>query len=192
MVSYMIFLWVLKKINFCSKSIGVSVRFYQKSQVLGKNTSKLHISWSWTPYCKTVIYNGPVFEFLRVLKNFSFSNEIHRCLAYDFTENRKFGAKTNWNSIFLGQDPCSAKRLSITVPYLNFYGFRKILHFRSKFIGVSLRFYRKLPDWGKNRSKLCISWSRPPYSESVIYNAPVFQFLRVLKNFTFLLEIQRC
>jgi hypothetical protein len=104
-------------------------------------------------------------------------------LGCGFTENRKFGAKTDWNSIFLGQDPCIAKRLSITVPYLNFYGFWKISHFRSKFIGVSLRFYRKLPDWGKNRSKLCISWSRPPYSESVIYNAPEFQFLLVFEKF---------
>ena len=32
----------------------------------------------------------------------------------------------------------------------------------------------------------------PPYCESVIYNGPAFQFLWVFKNFTFLLEIQRC
>jgi hypothetical protein len=57
-------------------------------------------------------------------------------LAYDFTENCMFVAKTDRNSIFLDRDP--------------------------------------------------------PYCESVIYNDPVFQFLQVLKNFTFLLKIQWC
>jgi hypothetical protein len=38
---------VLKNSNFCSKSIGVSLRFYRKSPVWGKNWPKLSISWSW-------------------------------------------------------------------------------------------------------------------------------------------------
>ena len=124
-----------KNSHFCSKSMGVSLRFYRKLSVRGKNWSKLRISRSWPPYCESVIYN---------------------------------------------------------VPYFNFYGFWKISHFCSKSMGVSLRFYRKLPVWGKNRPKLRISLSWPPYCESVIYNGPIFQFLRVLKNLTFLLEIQRC
>jgi hypothetical protein len=167
-------------------------------------------------------------------------------LAYGFTENCQFGAKTDRNTVFLGRDPRTANRLSITVPYLNFYGFWKISqfcskskpkvlpkiaslgqklietlyflgrdprivnrlsitvpyfnfygfwknsHFCSKSKGVSLRFYRKLPVWGKNWSKLHISGSWPLYCESVIYNGPVFQFLWVLKIFTFLLEIKGC
>jgi hypothetical protein len=126
------FLRVWKFSHFCSESKGVSVRFYRKLPVWGKNWMKLRISSSWPLYCKSVIYNGPVFQFLRVLKNFTFLLEIQRC---------------------------------------------------------SLRFYRKLLVWSINWSKLRISWSWPPYCESVIYNGPVFQFLRVLKNFTFLLEI---
>jgi hypothetical protein len=106
-------------------------------------------------------------------------------LAYGFTENCQFGANTDRNSVFLGRDPRIANWLSITVPYFNFYGFWKISHFCSKSKGVSLRFLWKLPVWGKNWSKLRISGSWPPYCELVIYNGPVFQFLWVLKNFTF-------
>jgi hypothetical protein len=113
-------------------------------------------------------------------------------LAYGFTENCQFGAKTDWNSIFLGRDPHIANHLSIKVPYLNFYRFWKNLHFCAKFIGVRLQFYRKLSVPGKNWLKLRISWSWPPYSESVIYSGPVFEFLWVLKNFTFSLKTHRC
>ena len=109
-----------------------------------------------------------------------------------FSENCQFGAKTDRNSIFLGRDCRIANRLSITVPYFNFYRFWKISHFCSKSKGARLRFCQKLPVWGKNWPKLRISWSWPPYCELGMYNGPVFQFLRVLKNFTFLLEIQRC
>jgi hypothetical protein len=115
-----------------------------------------------------------------------------KVLAYGFTENCQFGAKTDRNSVFLCRDTRIVNQLSITVPYFNFYGFWKISHFSSKSKGVSLRFYRKLPVWGKNWSKLRISVSWHPYCESVIYNGLVFQFFWVLKNFTILLEIQRC
>jgi hypothetical protein len=171
--------------------MGVSLLFYRKLPVWGKNWPKLHISWSWPPYCESVIYHSPVFQFLWVLKNFRFLLEIHGC-AYGYTENCQFGAKTDWNSVFLGRDPRIANWLSITVPYFNFYVFWKISHFCSKSMGISLRFYQKLPVWGKDWSKLRISWSWHPYCESVIYNGPVFQFLWDLKNSTFLLEIQRC
>jgi hypothetical protein len=113
-------------------------------------------------------------------------------VAYDYTENCQFRVKTDQNSIFLGRDPRIVNRLSIMVPYFNFYGFWKNSHFCSKSKCFSLRFYRKLPVWGKNWSKLHISGSWPPYCESVIYNGPVFQFLWGLKIFTFLLEIHGC
>jgi hypothetical protein len=135
MVPYFNFYGFWKISHFCSKSKGVSLQFYRKLSVWGKNWSKLCISLSWP----------------RIV---------------------------NW--------------LSIAVPYFNFYGSWKISHFCSKPKGVSLQFYRKLSVWGKNWSKLCSSVSWPPYCESVIYNGPVFQFLRVLKNLTFFLEIQRC
>ncbi len=44
-------------------------------------------------------------------------------VAYGFTENRQFGAKTHRNSVFLGRYPHIADRLSIAVSYKNFYGF---------------------------------------------------------------------
>ena len=115
-----------------------------------------------------------------------------KVLAYGFSKNCQFVAKADRNSVFPGRDPRNANWLYITVPHFNFYRFLKISHFCSKCKGVSLRFLWKLPVWGKNWPKLRISGSWPPYCESVIQNGPVFQFLRVLKNFTFLLEIQRC
>jgi intracellular septation protein A len=99
----------------------------------------------------------------------------------------------NWSKLRISWSwPRIANWLSITVPYFNFQGFWKFSHFCSKSIGVSLRFDQKLPVRGKNWSKLRISWSWPPYCESVIYNGPVFQFLLVLKIVTFLLKIQMC
>jgi hypothetical protein len=46
-------------------------------------------------------------------------------LAYDFTKNHQFAAKTNLNSVFLGRDPHIADQLYITVSYMTFYGFWK-------------------------------------------------------------------
>ena len=113
-------------------------------------------------------------------------------LAYGFTENHQFGAKTNRNSVFLGHYPHIVDQLSIMVSYMNFYGFWRISHFCSKFIGVTLRFYRKSQVWGKNGPKFCISWSWTPYCRSVIHNGLIYVFLRVLTNFTFSLQMHRC
>jgi hypothetical protein len=133
----------------------------------------------------------PYFNFYGFWK-FSHFCSKSKCVSLRFYRNCQFGAKTNRNSVFLGRDPRIANRLSITVPYFNFYGFWKFSHFCSKSMGVSLRFDQKLPVRGKNWSKLRIYFSWPPYCESVIYNGPVFQFLLVLKIFTFLLKIQMC
>jgi hypothetical protein len=129
---------------------------------------------------------------LYVFKKIHIFNQNPRVLAYGFTENCQFGAKIDRNSVFLGRDPRIANWLSIMVPYFYFYGFWKISNFCSKSMGFSVRFYRKLPVPGKNWPKLRISWSWPPYSESVIYSGPVFEFLWVLKNFTFSLKTHRC
>jgi hypothetical protein len=51
------------------------------------------------------------------------SSSLQTVVAYGFTENRQFGAKTDRNSIFLGRDPHMVDRLSKMVPYMNFYGF---------------------------------------------------------------------
>jgi hypothetical protein len=64
-----VFLRVLEKSNFRSKSIGVSLPFYQKFPVCGKNWLRLCISLSWNPYSGSVVPNSQENEFLRVLKN---------------------------------------------------------------------------------------------------------------------------
>jgi hypothetical protein len=97
-------------------------------------------------------------------------------LAYGFTENCQFGAKTDRNSVFPGRDPRIVNRLPITIPYFIFYGFWKISHFCSKSMGVSLRFYRKLPVWGKNWSKLHISSADPRIANRLSITVPYFNF----------------
>jgi hypothetical protein len=114
-----------KKSNFCSKSIVVSLRFYRKSPVWGKNWPTLCISWWWPPYRRSVIHNGHVTEFLGVLKEFKFLLKNSYVLAYGFTQNRHFWAKTDRNSIILGRDPHIADHLYITYPYMIFKGFKK-------------------------------------------------------------------
>jgi hypothetical protein len=99
-----------------------------------------------------------------------------KVLAYGFTENCQFGAKTDRNSVFLGRDPRIANRLSITVPYFNFYGFWQISHFRSKSMGVSLRFYRKLPIGGENWPKLCIFGCDRRIANRLSITVPYFSF----------------
>jgi hypothetical protein len=61
-------------------------------------------------------------------------------LAYGFSENGQFGAKTDRNSVFLGCDPQITDRLYITVPYMSFARFWKKSKFCSKSVGVSLWF----------------------------------------------------
>jgi hypothetical protein len=97
-------------------------------------------------------------------------------LAYGFTENCQFGAKTDRNSVFLGHHPHIANRLSITVPYFNFYGFWQISHFRSKSMGVSLWFYRKLPIWGENWPKLRIFGCDRRIANQLSITVPYFSF----------------
>ncbi|WP_428028741.1 hypothetical protein [Arcobacter sp.] len=47
-------------------------------------------------------------------------------LAYGFNENRQFAAKTDRNSIFLGQESHILDQLYIMVYYTGFYRFKKI------------------------------------------------------------------
>jgi hypothetical protein len=103
-------------------------------------------------------------------------------LVYGFSENHYFMEKTDRNSIFLYHDPHIPHRLYIRFLYTSFYKFLKFSNFRSKFIGVSLRFYRKSQVWRKNWPKLHISWSWPPYFGSVIHNGPAMSFYRFWRN----------
>jgi hypothetical protein len=60
---------------------------------------------------------------LYVFKKIHIFDQNPKVLAYGFIKNRMSGAKTDRNPIFLSRDPHIVNRLSITVPYLNFYGF---------------------------------------------------------------------
>jgi hypothetical protein len=53
-------------------------------------------------------------------------------LAYGFSENQQFAAKTDRNSIFLSRDPHISDRLYIMVLYMSFSEFSKILNFCSE------------------------------------------------------------
>ena len=185
-------LWILKSSHFRSISIGVSLRFYRKLPVWGKNWPKLRISWSLHP----ILWIGyPSWSRIWIFTGFEEFHIFARnllVLPYGFTENRKFGAKMDRNSVFLGREPRIADWLSITASYMYFYGFWQISHFRSKCIGVGLRFYRKSPVSVKNWPKCRISWSWTPHCRSVIHNSLVYEFLWFLKIFTFSLQMHRC
>jgi hypothetical protein len=190
-VLYFNFYGFWKISHFCSKSKSVAYDFSENCQFRAKTDPNSVFLGRDPRIANLLSIKGPLFQFLRVLKKFTILLEIHGC-AYGFTENCQFGAKTDRNSVFLARDPRIVNGLSLTVSYFNFYRFWKNSHLCSKSMDVNLLFYRKLPVWGKNWPKLRISWSWPPYCESVIYHSPVFQFLWVLKKFTFLLKIQRC
>jgi hypothetical protein len=131
----------------------------------GKNWPKLRISWSWPPYCESVIYNGPVFEFLRVFKKSHFLSKSMGVSIRFYRKSHVWGE--NWPKLriswswppycesFIYKGPVFEflwvfKKLNFcSLPYLNFYGFWKISHFWTKSISVSLRFYRKSQVWGQ-------------------------------------------
>jgi hypothetical protein len=71
---------VLKKLKFLLKSVGVILWFWWKSPVRGKNWPELSFSWLWSPDCRSVIHNGPVYEFSQVLKKLKFLLKIRRGL----------------------------------------------------------------------------------------------------------------
>jgi hypothetical protein len=106
-------------------------------------------------------------------------------LAYNFTEDRQFAAKTYRTSVFLYRDSHILDWQYLLVPYMCFYGFLNNSNFCSKSIDVSPRFHRKLLVFGKNCLKLCISWLWLPYSGSVVPNCPVYVFLQVLEKSNF-------
>jgi hypothetical protein len=79
-------------------------------------------------------------------------------LAYDLIENRLFEAKSDRNSVFFGRDPHIRDRLYKTVPHMSCYWFLKKSNFRSKFMCVSVRFYRKSPVWTKTDRNSVFYW----------------------------------
>jgi hypothetical protein len=68
----------------------------------------------------TVLYMN-FYEFWKKLK---FSLKIH-VLAYDFSENHQFGAKTDRNSVFLDRDPHIAGSVIHNSHVWVFIGFKK-------------------------------------------------------------------
>jgi hypothetical protein len=75
----------------------------------------------------------PHISFDEFLKNKIFAQNSY-VLAYGFTKNPQFTAKTDRNSVFLSHDPHIADWLYIVILYMSFYRFKKI-----KF---SLKIYR--------------------------------------------------
>jgi hypothetical protein len=106
-------------------------------------------------------------------------------LACGFTENCQFGAKIDRNSVFLGHDLRIANQLSIMSRISIFTGFENFHIFARNPWVLAYVFTENCQFAAKTDQNSVFLGHEPSYSESVIYNAPVFQFLRVLKNFTF-------
>jgi hypothetical protein len=115
------FLQVLKKFNFHSKSIGISIRFYRKLSVWGQNWPKLHISWSW-PHIGDRLYRTVLYmSFYGFWKNSKFYSTISVSLRF-YRKSPVWGK--NWPRLHMSWLwPYIVDQLSITVPYMNFYMF---------------------------------------------------------------------
>jgi hypothetical protein len=115
-----------------------------------------------------------------------------KVLTFSFTEKRRIAARSDQNSIFPRCEAHILDQLYIMPMYIKFNEFLKISNFGSKSKHVRAQFYQKIPVSGKNRLKLCISWSWRSYSGSVIHSVPLDKFLRILKILKFWLKIYRC
>jgi hypothetical protein len=174
-VPYFSFYGFWKISHFCSKSMGVSLRFYRKWPVWGK-TDRNSVFLGRDPHIANRLSIT-----VRYFNFYGFWKISHFCpksmgVSLRFYRKLPVWGKTDRNSVFLGRDPRTVNRLSITVPYLNFYGFWKISHFCPKSMGVSLRFYQKLPVWGKNWQKHRISWADPRIASWLSITVPYFNF----------------
>jgi hypothetical protein len=114
------FFWFWKFSIFCSKSIGVCLRFFRKSQVWGKNWTKLCISCSWPPYSRSIVHNGLVYEFLQLLKISNFCSKFIGVSKRFVPKITYLQQKEDQNTVFLGCDPHILDQLYKTVSYLCF------------------------------------------------------------------------
>jgi hypothetical protein len=159
--------------------------------LFGEKLTKTPYFLAVTPYSLSVIHNGPLYEFLWVSKNWNILSK-YISVSLRFHQNHQFGGKNipklhiSWS-----WSPYSELVIHSSPVYENFYVLKK-WNFSSKSTDVILQLYRKSPVWGKNRSKLRISWSWPAYYVSVIHNGPIFDFLWILKKIKFLIKIHWC
>jgi hypothetical protein len=103
-VSYMIFYGFLKKLNFRSKSIDVSLRFTKNRQFWAKTEQNSVFLGHDTHIADKLYITVSYMIFYGFSKNSNFrSKSIGN--AYDFTKNRQSWTKTDQNSVFLGCDP---------------------------------------------------------------------------------------
>jgi hypothetical protein len=157
----------------------VSIRFYRKMTVYGKNWLKLYISWLWSMDSELVIHNGQVYTFLWVIETFKIRLKIK-------SDSLRYYRKTsicdkNWSKLCISLLLCPYSGLVIhNCPLDKFLWILNFLNFGSKFKGASLRFYLKMCVCDKNWPKLRISWSWSLYSWSDIHNSHLDKFLHIL------------
>jgi hypothetical protein len=112
-------------------------------------------------------------------------------LAYGFTVNRQFVAKTDRKFVFLGRDAHILDLLYITVPHMCFYEFQKNSKFCSKSISVSLRFYCKLTVCGKTKPKSVFHGCDTHILDRLHIMVPYMCFDRFLKILIFCSKSKR-
>jgi hypothetical protein len=166
----MIFIGFWKKSIFWSKSIGVSLWFYRNRQFGGKNWPKLCISWPWQPYMSvygfwrktdqssvflgcgppyslSVIDNGPVYEFLWVMKNWNILSKYIGVSLWLYRNRQFWGQKLLKLRISWPWSKYSGLVIHSGPVHEFFLSFEKLIFF-SKSMDVILQFYWKSPVWG--------------------------------------------
>jgi hypothetical protein len=153
MVLYMSFYIFLKNSNFRSTFIGLSLRFYQKFPVCGKNGPKLYISVSWPPYSRLVVPIGLVYEILCVFKKIKFSLKtigFYRKFPVCSENGPKLRIYWSWLSYS-----------GLVVPNGLAYEFLWVKKNSSKSTGVSLRFYQNSQFAAKMDQNSVFQWRDP-------------------------------
>jgi hypothetical protein len=130
----------LNFLNFSSKFKGVSLRFYLKMPLCDKNWVKHRISYSWSPYPRSVIHNGLFHKFLRLLKFSNFGSKSGGG-RLQFYRKHQFTTKTDIKSIFLDREVHILDQLYVMVLYITFLDFNFFSNFDSKSTCVSFQFY---------------------------------------------------
>jgi hypothetical protein len=103
----------------------VSAYGFTENQQFAVKTDRNYIFLGRDPHMLDQLYTMvPYKSFIDFQKNQIFAQNP-MILAYGFTENSQFTAKTDRNFIFLGRDPHITNLQYLMVQYMSFYGFQK-------------------------------------------------------------------
>jgi hypothetical protein len=153
--------------------------------VHGESGLKIRISSPWGPYSISARHFGVVHKFFGGTEKYQVSAQNLKRLAFNFIEKCLSTTKTDQKFIFQPREAHILHRLDISVLYINFQWFLKILSFGSKPKGITFDFTKKCLFTMKTGWKSIFQPLWGTYSISVRRFGVVQKFLGFLKNIEF-------